>query len=298
MDLRKLTYFVTVADELNFSRAARRLGVSQPVVSRAIKELEHLVEAKLFFRESNFIKLTPAGETLLPRVEEALSAMEEGMKSVRDVAALGLSVIDVGYLPSSYDAFVGDAFNVFCQTFPDTRVNPHPSDPGQMVEDLRSGKIDVALIGYICPEVHKEFDAFFLSKIPTSLVVAAHHPIARKPAMDLEELSMFPLVSLESKHFPGRHEFITQTLKEKGISPKSIRRVDSLLSVLANIANSDGFSMMPMEVESVATQHVKFLQLDTWDIGVDFHALVRRDESRKTILTLLQECRRILKSRT
>ena len=286
MDLRKLTYFVTVADELNFSRAARRLGVSQPVVSRAIKELEHLVEAKLFFRESNFIKLTPAGETLLPRVEEALSAMEEGMKSVRDVAALGLSVIDVGYLPS------------FCQTFPDTRVNPHPSDPGQMVEDLRSGKIDVALIGYICPEVHKEFDAFFLSKIPTSLVVAAHHPIARKPAMDLEELSMFPLVSLESKHFPGRHEFITQTLKEKGIPPKSIRRVDSLLSVLANIANSDGFSMMPTEVESVATQHVKFLQLDTWDIEVDFHALVRRDESRKTILTLLQECRRILKSRT
>ena len=56
--------------------------------------------------------------------------------------------------------------------------------------------------------------------------------------------------------------------------------------------------MMPMEVESVATQHVKFLQLDTWDIEVDFHALVRRDESRKTILTLLQECRRILKSRT
>ncbi|MGB0370298.1 MAG: LysR substrate-binding domain-containing protein [Opitutales bacterium] len=297
MDLRKLSYFLAVAEELSFSRAARRLGVTQPVVSRAIKEIEAMLDAKLFFRESSAIKLTPAGEAFLPRAEEALDAIDEGVKSVRDISAKGGAIIDIGYLPSSYKSFVGDALNVFCQAFPGTRVNPHPMDAGPMIEALRSGKIDVAFIGHICPEVEREFDTFKLCEIPLSVVVAMHHPLAQKEFVEIEDLKGLSLISLEADNYPGRHELITSQLRRAGISPKSIRRVDNLLSVLANIASSDAFSLMPAEVESVATDHVKFIQINGFQGAVDYHALVRRDESRKMVLALLQECRRIIQAK-
>lgn len=81
MDLKKLKYFLVVAEELSFSKAARRLGIGQPALSRAVKELENLIGAPLFLREVHPIQLTPAAEALLPSVDEALMVLDEGIEA-------------------------------------------------------------------------------------------------------------------------------------------------------------------------------------------------------------------------
>ena len=297
MDIKKLKYFMAVAEELSFSKAARRLGVGQPTLSRAIKDLEETIGSTLFLREATPIKLTPSAETLLPKIDEALMVLEEGIEAVRKIEAAGETVLDVGYLPSAYESFVGDALTTFCQAMPEVRLNPQPQDPGPMVEDLRSGKLDIAFIGHICPELEREFDPFFIWKIPLCVVVAEHHPLAEPTTVRLEEFADYPLISLNAEKFPGRHELITNLCRKAGIKPKSTQRVDGLLGALANIAGSNAFTIMPREVEKIATKHVRFLELVHPKAGVDFHALVQKGESRKIVLTLLNECRRIVNSR-
>ena len=294
MNTQKLKYFLVVAEELSFGKAARKLGISQPALSRAIKDLEKTVDSSLFLREVSPIQLTPAGEALLPRVDEALMVLEEGMEAVRQVKADSEAILDIGYLPSSYNSFVGDALNIFHQTLPDIRLNPHPKDAGTMVEEIRSGKLDVAFLGHVCPELEREFDLFFLHRIPLCIVVAEHHPLAGFESVKLEQFSEYPLISLDAEGFPGRHELITHLCREAGIKPSPVKRVDGLLSALANIASSDAFTIMPREVENIATRHVCFLELTEPRGNIDFHAIVRKGESRKTVLTLLNECRRIV----
>ena len=289
---------MAVAEELSFSKAARRLGIGQPTLSRAIKDLEETIGSTLFLREATPIKLTPAAEALLPKVDEALLVLEEGLEAVRQVEAVGETVLDIGYLPSSYQSFVGDALTVFCQAMPGTRLNPHPQDAGPMVEGLRSGKLDIAFIGHICPELEREFDPFFIWKIPICVVVAENHPLAKHDSAKLAQFADYPLISLNADGFPGRHELITSLCRKAGIKPKSVRRVDGLLTVLAHVAGSDAFTLMPKEVENIATKHVRFLKLTHPEEGVDFHALVQKGESRKIVLTLLNECRRIINSRS
>ena len=298
MDIKKLNYFLVVAEELSFSKAARKLGIGQPALSRAIKDLEKAVGSELFLREVNPIQLTPAAEALLPKVDEALMVLDEGFEAVRQIEAAGETALDVAYLPSSYESFVGDALNVFCQTLPSIRLNPHPQDAGSMIEGVRSGKLDVAFIGHICPELEREFDLFLLHRIPLCVVVAKHHPLANAKSVTLEQFAEYSLISLTAESFPGRHELITGLCREAGIKPPIIKRVDSLLSALANIANGDAFTIMPREVENIATQHVRFLELTHPSAGINFHALVKKGEARKIVLTLLNECRRIVGSKS
>ena len=95
MDIKKLNYFLVVAEELSFSKAARKLGIGQPALSRAIKDLEKAVGSELFLREVNPIQLTPAAEALLPKVDEALMVLDEGFEAVRQIEAAGETALDV-----------------------------------------------------------------------------------------------------------------------------------------------------------------------------------------------------------
>ncbi|MEM0967392.1 MAG: LysR family transcriptional regulator [Verrucomicrobiota bacterium] len=297
MDSKKLSYFLAVAEDLSFSRAARRMGVGQPALSRAIKDLEAELGAELFSREGGSVTLTSAGEVFLPKADEALLSLEEGLEEIRQVRADAGERLDLGYLPSSYNTFVGDVVNVFCQAFPEVNLTLHPLDAGPMVDWLRNGKVDIAFIGHICPEIEREFDLFHLWNIPVQAVVAEHHPLADASEIDLKELAGHSLISLSAEAYPGRHEFIMGILRDAGVRPTSVTRVESLLSALSNIAVGDSFSLMPSEVSDIASSHVRFIPLSSPQAHVKFHALVQKGESRKLVLTLLNESRRTLASK-
>jgi DNA-binding transcriptional LysR family regulator len=297
MDSEKLNYFLEIAHQGSFSKAARRLGISQPTLSRAVKNLEERIGAQLFDRESSPIKLTAAGEALLPKVSEALGSIEEGLLAVREAVAEGDLALDIGYLPPSYQTFVGDLFNALGRSLDSVTINPHPQDAGPMLDSLRAGKLDIAFIGMICKELDSEFDSFLLWHIPLCLVVASNHSLANRDEVPLDEAGSFPLVSLSAEAFPGRHELITSLCREAGLRPGSVRRADSLLSALAMIGNSDGFSIMPSEVANIASDHVRFVNLTDPEAVVPFHAIVRKGEARRNVLAVLHEARRMVSAK-
>ncbi len=293
MELKHMSYFVAVAEDLNFSQAARRLGISQPIISRGIKELEAYLGTKLFHRSTVGVKLTKAGKILLPRAKEALLIVDEAILATRTMARQREGNFDIGYLSPCLSSFLGDAMDVFSQAFPNVNIKSHEMNPSRQLESLRNGKIDIGFIGHTCPELGNEFDTFSIYDAPLCLVLSARHPWAKKDIVNLADLPNPEVVLLSPDTFPGRRGVVLDACYDAGLSPRVYSEVDSILSVMSVVATSQAFSLIPKEVSVLATRHVKVIELNEPRPGISFDALVKPGESRKMILTFLRECRRV-----
>ena len=144
MELRHLRYFVAVAEQENVSRAALKLHVSQPGISRQIHDLEEEIGFPLFERSAKALKLTEAGKTFLEEARAVLQRADDAVKNARAVAA-GSSEIHVGYAPSLTIQILPRALRAFQAKFPKARVSLHDLSTEEMLTELRSGKLQVAL---------------------------------------------------------------------------------------------------------------------------------------------------------
>lgn len=141
-----LRYFVAVAEDLNFTRAAQRLYVSQPALSRQIRTLESELRTPLFERTSRHVRLTPAGETLLPVARRLLEDWQAGLRLTRGVAAARSGQLRVGFEASGAGSLTVRARTVFAQMYPDVAVEPKRFDWGGELAALRDGLVDVAFL--------------------------------------------------------------------------------------------------------------------------------------------------------
>jgi DNA-binding transcriptional LysR family regulator len=291
MDLKRIQFFIAVAEELNFSRAARRLGIGQPVLSRGIKELENRLGFPLFQRSPTAVRLTPAGMAFLPNARNALRLLEEASHAGRQSANHETGDFVVGFLSSCLTSFLSDAVETFTENHPGTQISLQELDPGSQIELLRSERIDVGLLGYACAELAREFDCFDIYEVPLCVVLCARHPLAQASTVAIKDLTGFDLIGLQNEAFPGRNDLILEACRQAGLSPKLRSEARTLMDLLAAVATSDAFTLAPAEVQTIAPRQVKFL-LTNPDIGsVRFAGLVRRDEARPALRAFLEQCR-------
>lgn len=291
MQLKQITYFLSLAKELNFSQAARRLGIGQPVLSRKIKELESYLDVELFKRTTTSVTLTEAGKAFLPKVDEAMLLLDEAVLEARSIDRHSGDSFNIGYLPSSLLRFLGQTLDLFSQTFPQANVQAFEMPPARQIEALRSGKIDIAFVGYVCQGIEKEFDLFDIYQRPICLVTSKRHPILQSQETDLKRLNESELITLSSETFPGRQRYIFDLCEKANVQYKNTCEVDNLMNALALIATKNAFSFMPEELQEVAPQQVSFTPMNSQLGKHKFTALVQKSEARKSIRTFLEECR-------
>ena len=146
MELRHLRYFVAAAEEENVSRAALKLHVSQPGISRQIRDLEDEIGFQLFERSAKSLKLTNAGKTFLAEARAVLQRADEAVKTARAVANKTDGELHVGYAPSPTVKILPQALRAFQEQFPNVRVMLHDLSTEEMLTGLREGKLHVALM--------------------------------------------------------------------------------------------------------------------------------------------------------
>ena len=197
MELRHLRYFAMAAEELNISRASARLNISQPAVSRQIKDLEDELGVILFERQRDGLTLTEAGYTALYHAREVLRqsvALEDSMVAFRKASQP--VTLRIGYISTALSGFLADGLRRFNQTRDDLRVELHEMAPRQQEQALRDGTIDLALLGDACPMLADTYRIEPIRKVPMAVVVPADHRFARRKGVKLEELKDDPFVSL------------------------------------------------------------------------------------------------------
>jgi DNA-binding transcriptional LysR family regulator len=216
-ELRQLRYFVAVAEELNFSRAAERLHMAQPPLSVAIRQLEQELGTSLFVRTSREVRLTEAGVALLDGARRTLAEAEAAMVSARRAAAGEVGSLRIGYNWSArFDTLpaLGQAFK---RGHPDVELLAEEMRPNHMPPALRAGAIDVALALY--PEVVAGLSYQTVRREPIVAVLSATHPLAREDRLGLEALAdeflLFP-----RELAPRLHDFYVGLCRQAGFEPK------------------------------------------------------------------------------
>ncbi|MET9913056.1 LysR family transcriptional regulator [Streptomyces sp. NPDC006476] len=227
MELRQLTYFVTVAEELHFGRAAERLHIVQSAVSMQIQRLERELGAELFDRTPRRVRLTPAGERLLPEARTVLAAAERARAAVAPPPGLRIGT------STGLGAHLDRVLAAFARRAPDVPVELFSLPAAERLERVARGRLDAAFVRAAEPRqgVH------VLPLWPDPLVAAlpAAHPLAGREEIGVEELAELPLSLTERRNNPALVDLVVGACHEAGFTPVPGPASGSLQDTLATI---------------------------------------------------------------
>lgn len=202
MELRHLHYFVAVAEEQNITRAARRLNISQPPLSRQIRDLEELLGVELFERTGKSIVLSDAGEVFLVEARAVLLRAEQAVQAVRAVAEGDRGDLHVGYSPSLTVGFLPQALRAFQGSTPAVRVHLHDLSTEEMLRGLHEKTLDVALMVRPVAGTGQGITFEELHRYAVCVAMSPWHPLTRCRKLTLERVAKEPLLVYSRKEYP------------------------------------------------------------------------------------------------
>ena len=221
LELRHLRYFVAVAEELHFARAAERLNMSQPPLSMQIRRLEEFVGYPLFARTSRSVKLTPAGETLLERARRALRNVERDINDVRNVGAGEVGTLNIGFVGSAMLTALPEIFSKFRRDYPGVRLRLYESFTSQVLEGLENGTLDAGILRDSDPVNSLNVTELFTE--PYGAVIPARHRYAKKKSVAPAMLRDEPFVYYPRSAGARAFEKPLSMFEEHGFRPQIVQ---------------------------------------------------------------------------
>jgi len=287
MELRHLRYFVMAAEEKNISRAAARLNITQPAVSRQIRDLESELGTPLFERESSGLKLTEAGRAALPHAQDIL----------RRAAGLGSAMaafnrepkrsLTIGFIPTALPGFLAAALRAFNQRHDDVCTQIREMSPVDQEQALQDGEIDIALLGTPCPETLVKFRSEVILKSRLAIVLPDDHLLALRKSIDLAELEDERFVSLHERHFPGRPALIADLGERAGFTLDVGMKAEGLQELLGLVAGGAGVGVLPQDVHQLPHPGVVFVKMGRPSVQLVSAAVWRSEAESEELLDLI-----------
>jgi DNA-binding transcriptional LysR family regulator len=261
MELRHLRYFVVVAEEQNVTRAAERLHVSQPPLSRQIKDLEEELGVALFQRTAKSVALTAAGKIFLNEARAVLLQAEKAVQTVRAVAAGERGQLRVGYAPSLTVELLPKALRSFEGTCPGVRVSLHDLSTEECVQKLTARKLDVALTVRPSGSSMRGLAFERLITYPICCAVAVNHPLAKKRSIALARLRQEKLMGYSQEDYPEYFDWLAEIFKPNPFDPHSVEEYDSATGLIAAVEAGRGVALVSTSMKCLAGPRVKLLPI-------------------------------------
>ncbi|HVE41746.1 MAG TPA: LysR substrate-binding domain-containing protein [Planctomycetota bacterium] len=259
MELRHLKYFVAVADELHFGRAASRLQISQPPLSQQIRRLEEELGVELFRRTKRKVQLTSAGRAFLDRARQLLQEVERAVEATRQAARGVVGRIEVGYAPTAEIRVIPRLLKRIRERSPKVEVGLHLLNPADLTEALRQSRIDVALTRLPLDEEGIRTERFLREEL--LLAVGARSLLARGETVRPERLQGVPLLMFPRGLAPAMHDSIVGYFRAAGVSPHLAYAIGSISGGLGLIASGMGVSIVPESVKDIRFSGVVYRRL-------------------------------------
>ena len=261
MELRHLRYFVAVAEAENVSRAALKLHVSQPALSRQIRDLEDELGFALLERSAKSVRLTAAGKTFQGEARAVLQRVEEALKTARAVATGGRGELHVGYAPSLTARILPPALRAFQAGSPNTRVLLHDLSTEEMLARLRDGALQIAFLVRPTPAMLRGLRFEELLRDSLCLAVAPKHPLARRRTVRLAELVHEPLIAYSRKEYPEYHELLAKLFTTIKSKPRIAEEHDGITSLIAATEAGGGVALVSESVACLAGPRLKLIPI-------------------------------------
>jgi DNA-binding transcriptional LysR family regulator len=276
------------AEELNISRASARLNISQPAVSRQIKDLEAELGVQLFKRLRDGLELTEAGHSALEHAREVLRqavAMEDAMTPFQHPEN-GMS-ITIGYIPTALPGFLADGLRQFTREHSHVRIQIHEMAPRDQEKALRDNGVDLALLGTPGTELKKKYRFRVIRKVPLAIVLPVEHSLARRKTLDLAELEKEPFITLREKQFPGRSAMTKELFERAGITPVSVQEANGLSELLGLVGAGTGVALAPADLDQLPHSGVRFVKLRHPTLTLQSSAVWKAERETPELLALV-----------
>lgn len=216
MEIRQLAYFAAVAEELSFARAAQRLHIVQPAVSQQIRRLERELGVQLFERTSRRVRLTAAGERLLPEARSVLSAADRTRQVAAEIAAGDAGILRLG-TSQGLGERLDEILSELARRAPGVRVRLVAATAGERLEQVRSGRLDAAFVRNAGAVAGVELLPMWDE--PLAVALPAAHPLAAEPAVTLPQLRDLPLRIVPREDNAGFRDLIERACADAGFDP-------------------------------------------------------------------------------
>ncbi len=261
MELRQLRYFVGVARELNFTRAAAKLRVAQPALSRQIRQLEAEVGVALLDRGARGVQLTGAGAVFLAEAAALLEQSEQAVRRTQMSDQRQQAQLNVGYVWGLFHTLVPQWVARFRQRNLEVAVNLFDLTATQLAEALGRGKLDLGFIGFAF-----EADAARLAKqkVGRCAFMAAlpeKHPAAGRRKVPLAALAQDFFIVISEQTYPGAARFLTDACRQAGFRPKILQTAERGYTILGLVAGNCGVTLLPESLQALPHPGVVFRPL-------------------------------------
>jgi DNA-binding transcriptional LysR family regulator len=292
MELRHLRYFVAVAEELHFTRAAERLGIKQPPLSVQIRQLERELGTSLFHRLTRGVELTETGALLLDEARRILGQVERIKAGVQSRARGETGCIHLGFAGATcFQPLVSGIIRAHCERYPRVLVSPEERNTPLLVAGLRSGEIDVA---FIRPPLHdgEGLEVEPLVEEPMVILLPESHPRAGDRSMPLAALAAETLILFPRAVGPGLHDAIIASCQRAGFSCKLSQDSPQILTTVLMVAAGLGVSIVPQSIAQIHLAGVAYIRIEGEAPRAPISLAYRRDDRSTTVRNFVASARR------
>jgi DNA-binding transcriptional LysR family regulator len=262
VELRHFRYFVAVGECLNFTRAAAKLRLAQPALSRQIRDLEEELGVRLFERSSRFVRLTEAGKAFLSEARAVLDHSEHAANIAKAYGKNERSEIQIGYSPSPTIELLPEALSVFREAAPSVRIKLHDLSSEEILAGLRDGRLDAALT--VAARKKRMHGLIFeeLRTYPVTVVMPRSGRWLKVRCLGLGILAEESLVCFSRDEYPEYYSWLIDIFRPVRRKPRIGEEVDSASSLIAGVEAGRGIALVPSCFSVVAGSRLKFVPLN------------------------------------
>ncbi len=289
VELRHLRYFVAVAEELHFGRAARRLRIAQPPLSQQIRRLEQDLGATLFLRTKRRVELTAAGQAFLPEARSVLTQAERAVHVAQRAGQGEGGRLVVGFVPSAGLDLLPRVLTAARVRLPHFEIDPRALYPEQQVDALRAGQIQVGLL-----RLPIDDDGLAVEPIlrePLVVALPQGHRLARRKRVRVADLADDSIILFPRRIAPAYHDSFVVLCRQSGFTPRMLLASGSIQTNLGLVAAGLGVTLLPASVRALKRTGVVYRSLAPPGAHVEMAMAYASDDASTVLPTFLQVVR-------
>ncbi len=290
IELRHLHYFITVAEELHFSRAAQRLHISQPPLSQQIQSLEEELGVKLFERTKRQVQITEAGKAFLERSYLVLAQLEQAIEVTQRIGRGEIGQVAIGFVDSAMYTLLPEILRVFRGQFPAVELQLHELTTTQQIQALHHKQIDIGIVRSAISEPGLSVECL----LPESLVLALPetHPLSAQAQVSLSTLADEFFILFPAKMGPVFYEQIIHSCEQAGFRPKVAQEAVQMQTIVGLVAAGLGIAIVPASLQNFHRSGVIYRPLQEQIPKTGLYLAWRQEDSSPAISTFLNLARK------
>ncbi|KST61894.1 LysR family transcriptional regulator [Mastigocoleus testarum] len=290
MELRQLQYFLAVAEELSFIRAAERLQMAQPPLSRQIRQLEIELGIELFYRTKRRVELTNGGQAFVVEANQILARIEQGIRVAQRASRGEIGQLTIGFEGSSTYDVIPKSLKIYRDRFPQVDLAVFAMTTEEQIEALFKGDIELGFVVSPLNDNRLTIETI----LSESLVVALpeNHPLVTQSEVEVEQLENEAFITFQRNRGCGIYDRIIAVCQNAGFSPRVIQEADEMQVILGFVAAGLGISLLSASVENFHRPGVTYRKLHSSTPKVSLALAWRKENSsvvRQNFIQVVKE---------